>query len=208
MGSASEESKRRGFERFLLFTDAVVAIAVTLLILPVVDEVLQPEASTARTVDLLSELAGELFGFLLSFTVIVVLWVAHQQVYSIAGTPTPWLMRLNAVWLLSITLLPFTTALIADHSDEQATVLLYVGNVALSIYCLGASFLVLARNPDLLLPGSAVTIDDWLDAILNCALVTLAFLLAVLVPRLGFYVMLVLFLANPLKRFWSRRVRR
>lgn len=205
MDSASDESRRRGFERFLLFTDAVVAIAVTLLILPVVDEVLQPDATHVRTVDLLRDLAGELVGFFLSFAVIVVLWIAHQRVFALAGTPNPWLIRLNVLWLLSITLLPFSTALIADHGDEQATVLLYVSNVALSIYCLGASSWVLSRNPQLYLPGTSISRADRLDALLNCVLVTLALLLAVIVPGLGLYVMLLLFLAGPITWLLMRR---
>jgi uncharacterized membrane protein len=202
MDAIAEEITRRGFERFLLFTDAVVAIAVTLLILPVVDAVLQADA--ASTLDLLDQLQGELFGFLLSFAVIVVLWLAHQQVFARVVEPSPELVWLNVGWLLSIILLPCSTALIADHGNEQATVLLYVGNVALSMYCLGGALWVLVRHPHLLVPGGTVTPDDRHEAMINSALVTLAFILALLVPALNFWVMTLLFLTRPLKRRWHQ----
>jgi uncharacterized membrane protein len=205
MRAIADERRRRGFERFLLFTDAVMAIAVTLLILPVVDEILALESRDMNVLEILGELRGELFGFLLGFMVVMLLWLAHQQVFSIIAYANAWLIRLNVLWLLSITLLPFTTALIADHADEQATVLLYVGNVALSIYCLGASTWVLSRSPDLLLPEASITADERHDAILNSSLITIVFILALLLPGLGFAVMLLLFLVEPLKRLWARR---
>ena len=205
MDAGSEERQHRAFERFLLFTDAVMAIAVTLLILPVVDTALDLESRDRTVIDLLGDLQGELLGFLLGFAVIMVMWLAHQQVFSNVARPNAWLVRLNMLWLLSITLLPFTTALIADHGDEQATVLLYVGNIALGIFSLGAVTLVLSRCPRLLLPGTAITDDDTRGAIVNCVLVSTAFLLAALVPGLGFTVMLLMLLDDPLTRLLRRR---
>lgn len=205
MDAGSEERQHRAFERFLLFTDAVMAIAVTLLILPVVDTALDLESRDRTVIDLLGDLKGELLGFLLGFAVIMVMWLAHQQVFSNVARPNAWLVRLNMLWLLSITLLPFTTALIADHGDEQATVLLYIGNIAVGIFSLGAVTLVTSRSPNLLLPGMAITDDDTRGAIANCVLVSTAFLLAALLPGLGFTVMLLMLLDGPLTRLWARR---
>ena len=202
--SVEEESRRRAFERFLLFTDAVMAIAVTLLILPVVDTALDLESRDRAVMDLLGDLKGELFGFFLGFAVIMMMWMAHQQVFSNVDRPNVWLVRLNVVWLLTITLLPFTTALIADHGDEQATVLLYVGNIALGVFSLGAVTLVKSRSPHLLLPDSTVTDADVLGAVVNCILVSAAFILAALFPALGFTVMLLMLLDGPATRIWSR----
>lgn len=124
------ERKRRGFDRFLFFTDAVTAIAVTLLILPVVDAITQSSSKEMAVSELLKQSQGEIFGFLLSFGVIIILWMAHQRVFELVGSYSPSLMLLGLLWLLSIAVFPFSTALIADHADERATVLLYVGNVA------------------------------------------------------------------------------
>ncbi len=205
METGTDERQHRAFERFLLFTDAVMAIAVTLLILPVVDTALDLDSRHRTVVDLLGDLQGELFGFLLGFAVIMVMWMAHQRVFSIVARPDAWLVRLNVVWLLSITLLPFTTALIADHGDEQATLLLYTGNIALGTFSLGAATLVQARSPHLLLPNTAVTVDDRAGAIANCLLISAAFALAVLLPGLGFFVMLLMLLDGPLTRLLRRR---
>ncbi len=205
MDAGSEEREHRAFERFLLFTDGVMAIAVTLLILPVVDAALDLESRDRTVIDLLGDLRGELLGFLLGFAVIVVMWLAHQRVFSSVAWPNAWIVRLNVLWLLSITLLPFTTALIADHGDEQATVLLYVGNIALGIFSLGAVTLVKTLSPHLLLPNAAITDDDRLGAIANCVLISVAFILAALFPGLGFTVMLLMLLDGPLTRMLRRR---
>src|SRR5689334_2634742 len=108
--TVAAEIARRGFERLLLFTDGVVAVPVTLLILPVVDDVLRSDPHVT-TLALLRQLENELFGFGLSFAVIVVLWLGHQRVFARVAAPTPALVWLNIGWLLTIILLPCSTAL-------------------------------------------------------------------------------------------------
>lgn len=205
MATGSEEREHRSFERFLLFTDAVMAIAVTLLILPVVDTALDLESHDRAVMDLLGDLKGELLGFLLGFAVIMLMWMAHQQVFASVARPNAWIVRLNVLWLLSITLLPFTTALIADHSDEQATVLLYIGNIAFGIFSLSAVTLLLSRSPQLLMPDTVITDKDLHGAAIDVILISAAFILAALFPALGFTVMLLLLLDGPLSRLWARR---
>lgn len=201
------DRKRRGFDRFLFFTDAVTAIAVTLLILPVVDAVTQTSSKDMAVSDLLAESQGEILGFLLSFAVIIILWMAHQRVFELVGSYSPSLMLLGIVWLLSIALLPFTTALIADHADEQATVLLYVGNVAVSVYSLGVSTWVLSRQPDLLMRGAMIASDDLTVATLDILLVTITFTIALVIPGVKMGIMAVMLLAGPIHYLWRRHRR-
>ena len=70
--------RERGLDRFLTFVDAVVAIAITLLVLPLAE--LAGEVGDGSVTDLLDEHRGELFAFFLSFFVIARLWFAQHHV--------------------------------------------------------------------------------------------------------------------------------
>ncbi len=67
----------RGFSRMVNFCDAVVAIAITLLILPLVDTA--SSIGTMSVGDLFTENAYRLFVFVLSFAVIGNVWFIHHQ---------------------------------------------------------------------------------------------------------------------------------
>jgi uncharacterized membrane protein len=83
----------QGFARVVNFSDAVVAIAISLLILPVVDDV--SATTTGSATDVLADNADRLFAFVLSFVVIARLWVAHHEVFEGIGAYTPALRWAN-----------------------------------------------------------------------------------------------------------------
>jgi len=68
----------RGLDRLVTFLDAVVAIAITLLVLPLVEVLaeLRPEDALA---DVIRADAGQFWAFLLSFAVIARLWLVHHR---------------------------------------------------------------------------------------------------------------------------------
>ena len=78
----------RNFDRLLTFVDAIVAIAITLLVLPLVE--LAPEVRDGGSVaDLLREHADELGAFVLSFYVIARIWLSqhHAVATLLEGSP-------------------------------------------------------------------------------------------------------------------------
>ncbi len=62
----------RDAERLKFFTDDVVAIALTLLILPLMDAVSEASAKNLDTAELLDQHGNQAFSLLISFTVIAV----------------------------------------------------------------------------------------------------------------------------------------
>ena len=66
-GQQPDQERDRGLDRFLTFVDAVVAIAITLLVLPLAD--LAPEVGDGSVTDLLREHDNEILAFFLSFLV-------------------------------------------------------------------------------------------------------------------------------------------
>ena len=78
-------------ERLTFFSDAVFAIAITLLII----EVHVPHVGAiddASYWQALGELRGSLLGFMLSFLVIGLLWMAHHRVFGLLHDYSPKIM--------------------------------------------------------------------------------------------------------------------
>lgn len=108
-------TERSAAERLTFFSDAVVAIAITLLAI----ELPVPQGDTVA--ELAAGFAanrGEYLAFLISFAVIARHWISHHRVFRYVGRATLPLTWLNMLWLLIIVLTPFFTRLIAeDHID-------------------------------------------------------------------------------------------
>lgn len=146
----THESPERSFnlERLVFFSDAVFAIAITLLVI----DLRLPEESEGSVLELVQGLAPEIFAFLLSFMVIGVYWLAHWRRYAYVERVDERLATLNLVLLLFIALMPFPTSVIASHGADPGAVLLYVGVIALAGIANSATWLHAARS-GLLRPG-------------------------------------------------------
>ncbi len=66
-------------ERMKFFTDAVVAIAMTLLILPLLENVAEAGKAGLDTAEFLRDHGDEAFAFVLSFVIIARFWVSHER---------------------------------------------------------------------------------------------------------------------------------
>jgi hypothetical protein len=70
----------RGLDRLVNFSDATVAIAITLLLLPLVD--IADEIRRESLGDLLADHVGTLIAFFVSFVVISRLWLSHHRLFA------------------------------------------------------------------------------------------------------------------------------
>jgi uncharacterized membrane protein len=131
-------------DRLIFFSDAVVAIAITLLAL----ELPVPSGETA---DALWASAREhdshYLAFVISFIVIAVAWGQHHHVMRYAERSDARLRTLNMLWLLTIVLNPFATKLLTfeGHDTREAHALRY-GFYALLEVVASATFLALLRH--------------------------------------------------------------
>src|SRR5260370_42548660 len=109
------------------FSDGVFAFAMTLLVLGLRDP------TKGSTGSLLKGLFDEWPAFLafgISFTTILVNWMNHHNLFTYVRRIDGPFMLLNGLLLLSTTLLPFTTSLVADHllvADSGAAAEVYSG---------------------------------------------------------------------------------
>jgi uncharacterized membrane protein len=123
--------RERDLERFLTFIDAVVAIAITLLVLPLAEagNQIQEDETVA---EVLREHGVDIFGFLLSFVVIARLWLAQHAIVRSLVRQTDAVVRLMLAWTLTIVFLPFPTTLVAATDDSGLVKVLYIGTMAVS----------------------------------------------------------------------------
>jgi TMEM175 potassium channel family protein len=103
--------RERDVDRLLTFVDAMVAIAITLLVLPLAE--VGREVQDGDVARLLREHVDDIIGFLLSFVVIARLWLAQHRIVSCLVRQNAVVARLLLAWTFTIVVLPFPTALIA-----------------------------------------------------------------------------------------------
>jgi uncharacterized membrane protein len=133
-------------DRLTTFTDGVVAIAVTLLILPLAG--IEP-ADGEGALEVLRSNATPIGAFLLSFVVIASYWSRHHEMFRSVRRHNARLVHLNTLWLASIVWLPFPTALISRHLQDGFGTL-YVGSLLVVSLLTLALVLYLDRHAELL----------------------------------------------------------
>ena len=109
----------RAVERMNLFSDAVVAIAITLLAieLPIPEGGTVPEFWASVRHD-----AGHYAAFLISFFVIAAAWGDHHGIFRYVRRVDTRLRTINNFWLLMIVLNPFATRLLTVAGPENLQV--------------------------------------------------------------------------------------
>jgi uncharacterized membrane protein len=124
-------------ERMIFFSDAVFAIAITLLVIDLHVPSITENLSDAALAGSLFHLLPTFLAFLISFYMIGLYWTVHHRMCARLITYTLKLLWLNLLYILSIVLIPFTTSLYAEYSDPQY--LLPFGIYVFNICFLGAA---------------------------------------------------------------------
>ena len=192
----------RGLDRLVNFTDATVAIAITFLVLPLVDVVEEGGASDLGA--LLAGHWGTLSAFVITFAVIGRLWLVHHAVFEGVARSSPALVAVNFVWLASIVLLPFAANLLSNAFDTDPTVFaLYIGTMIVASTATLAMQLLLRRDPALLAPGIAPQRSS-ARSLIVISILLVALVLAVAVPAVNMLALLLLLLSGPIERLVHR----
>ena len=115
-------------ERLILFTDAVFAIAITLLVIEL--KVPELERRTEReAVNALLRLTPKIIGFLVSFFITAIYWAAHHRIFRFVRHLDSKLLWLNILFLLCIVLMPFTTAYQSEYGMLATPWIVYSINI-------------------------------------------------------------------------------
>jgi uncharacterized membrane protein len=123
-------SEELEFDRVAFFSDAVFAIAMTLLVVGIGIPHVADESKIGQHI---ADKRNEIFGFFLSFIVIGFYWLAHHRFFSKLVAVDVRFMKINLVYLAAIAFMPFPTALVGLYGDEEAVVIvLYAVTLAIA----------------------------------------------------------------------------
>lgn len=106
-------------ERLVAFTDAIIAIAATIMVL----ELVTPEDTSIR--GLLSQWPTFL-AYLTSFDLIYLVWLNHHNAFQKIEHVTMRVFVWNGIWTFFLTLVPFTTRWVGEHPNDTLPEFLYV----------------------------------------------------------------------------------
>lgn len=194
--------RERDVERLLTFVDAVVAIAITLLVLPLAE--VGREVQDGDVAGLLRGHVDDIVGFLLSFVVIARLWLAQHAIVSCLVRQSAVVVRLLLVWTFTIVVLPFPTALIAATSDDTLARVLYIGTMTVSSAMLALIARAIGRDRGLRDTEAG-------PDVVHAGATTIAFLLALVIsvvfPATTYWPLLLLVLVDPVLGRMRRRRR-
>ncbi|UDY34209.1 TMEM175 family protein [Dermatobacter hominis] len=197
----SDADQERGLERLILFSDAVVAIAITLLVLPLLD-LADHRGSLA---DMFSDGGSQIMVFFISFLVVASFWVNHRELFEGIDRSTAALTWMDVLWLMTIAFLPFPTEVLGVHGPDGAGVrAFYIGSLlACSVAQLLLSLTIMrtprvwrdGKRPEFSLNGSIV----------SAGLFAAIFVVATFVPAIGLWALFGLFLLRPISGWLDRR---
>lgn len=132
------EQEHLGLERLIFFSDAVFAIAITLLVL----EIRLPSGEAALTdAELLASLLGiwqKYLAYMISFLVIGMFWMSHHRKFRYIKRYDSRLLFLNLLMLMVVAFVPFPSSIISESPSRTATIF-----YALTMIVVGLLFLLL-----------------------------------------------------------------
>lgn len=190
----------RAFERFVSFTDAVVAVAITLLVLSIID--IRPTSSEATVWSIISDNAGQITTFTFTFVVVAVMWQVHLRLFNKLQAFDGLIFWFNLLWLIGIVLLPWSSALFGEGvmvnssqfsggEGDGGAGMLYWGNMAVISFAGVAIGRHAFTHPELLIPGSTYLRDYFRGLVFGIAFLAIG-VLTVVDPVIGGWGALVL----------------
>jgi uncharacterized membrane protein len=109
------------FDRAAFFSDAVFAIALTILVVGIA----VPKVSDARLAHEIGRLEPQIISFFIGFAVIGYYWLAQHRFFKHLDAIDQGFLAVLLAYLASIAFVPFPTALIGEHGGAPIAVVIY-----------------------------------------------------------------------------------
>ncbi|WP_462266368.1 TMEM175 family protein [Mucilaginibacter sp.] len=109
------ERKDFQIDRIILFSDAVLAIAITLLVIEIKAPEFEHGLPERKIVSWLLYQIPKFIGFIISFFVIAIYWRSHHRIFGFVNRYTSKLIWLNFFFLFTVALMPFSSAFYSEN---------------------------------------------------------------------------------------------
>jgi TMEM175 potassium channel family protein len=147
--SARMQMRYHGFAgsslaRLAALSDGVFAVAMTLLVLDLTVPSVSGGSEDALLHALLHDVAPRLLPYAMSFLTLGIFWVGQQTQLESFTRSTRALTWIHLSFLLAVTLMPFSTALLAEHTTYRVPMAVYW----LNLFALGLMLFISLRYAD------------------------------------------------------------
>jgi uncharacterized membrane protein len=115
-------------DRIETLTDGIFAIAMTLLVLSIEVPTLPAPVTPAVFSAYVTSILPQIFIYVIGFILLAVFWMNHHIFFVIERTNTT-LLWINILWLMSIALVPFSTAIVGRYGQFQLAQLIFDVNM-------------------------------------------------------------------------------
>jgi uncharacterized membrane protein len=179
------EQKAIGKARLEAFSDAVIAIILTIMVL----ELKVPEKFSLQV---LIKLTPIFLSYLLSFLVIAIMWINHHHIFHILERVNTKILWFNMKLLFWMSLIPFVTGVLGEGQGEALSVALY--GLDLAMCALAFLFLRLEiakqhrHNPEL----TAIHSQAIKKVLLSVILYTFSVFLAYISVYLSYFIFILI----------------
>ena len=191
------------YDRVIFFSDAVFAIAITLLAV----NLRVPKGANVGSAHELHQAIPAISGFAISFLVIAFFWFGHHGVFRFVVALDRRLIALNLAFLGVIAFLPYPTDVLSA-SSTSAAVIFYAACCALAGLLQAAIWLYATRPAAELTSQDAVPVRTlFLLRMLRVPVVFLASIpVAIAAPKYAPFIWLLIWISGSLiNRFWQRQ---
>lgn len=191
----------RALDRLVNFTDAVVAVAITLLVLSIVN--IRGDQTESTVWQIIWDNSSQIITFGYTFVVVAVLWMIHNRTLNGLRAFDGTVFTLNLFWLMGIVLLPWPSALAGEgigigavqgdrELGQSGAGMFYWGTIA--FVALMASLLSahLSRHPELVDPDVVQPPHHPLRRVLYPVIFLLFGVATLVAPIIGSWLPLVL----------------
>ena len=133
----NELHKEFELERLILFSDAVFAIAITIIIIEIKFPDVAKNATALEILTAFKPMLIQFLGFVLSFFFIGMLWMRHLQLFRYLIKYDNGLIKRNLFFLFFVVCFPFSASGITEHIDPNfmLPLIIYMFNIAAVFVC-------------------------------------------------------------------------
>lgn len=129
MSERVEHVTEPALERFVFFSDAVFAIAITLLVIEIKVPPVAAGGGEAVWEGVIAHMWPSFFAFILTFLVVGSVWSAHHAVFRLVSRFSDDLIFPNLILLMTVALVPFSSALLSERTVAPAPYVFYTATL-------------------------------------------------------------------------------